>query len=367
MLLSLALLTLKTGTLMTMELPYCSVVDMFCGAGGLTHGFVKEGFRVLVGIDCDPQCEYPYTENNPSEFKKKRIEDITVSELRSYFPHNHKKILVGCAPCQPFSSYTKQFRETTTKWQLVETFIDLAIQAKPYIISMENVPESLTFRQGTVFNGLVHNLTNAGYYVSHYKVYCPDYGIPQMRTRLVIFASRYAPISLIKPTHSPENYLSVKDVIGHLPPIAAGQVHPADALHRSSGLTEKNKKRIQQSLPGGTWKDWDESLIADCHKKETGASYNAVYGRMRWETPSPTITTECNGYGNGRFGHPEQDRAISMREAAIFQTFPNEYKFFPPGSQWSIEPVARLIGNAVPVKLGQVIAKSIKQHLRSTR
>jgi len=350
-----------------MELPYCSVVDMFCGAGGLTHGFVQEGFRVLTGIDCDPKCEYVYTVNNPANFITKRIEEINAAELKSYFPHNHKKILIGCAPCQPFSSYTKQFRATTTKWQLVETFIDLAVEAKPHILSMENVPELVTFRDGVMFNELTKKLADAGYYVSHYKVYCPNYGIPQMRTRLVLFASRYSAIKLIEATHAPEQYLSVRDVIGDLPPIAAGETHQTDPLHRSSGLSELNKQRIQQSIPGGTWRDWNESLIAKCHKKKTGGSYASVYGRMRWETPSPTMTTQCYGYGNGRFGHPEQHRAISMREAAIFQTFPKDYKFFPPGSEWSTETVARLIGNAVPVKLGQVIAKSIKQHIRSTQ
>jgi DNA (cytosine-5)-methyltransferase 1 len=126
-----------------------------------------------------------------------------------------------------------------------------------------------------------------------------------------------------------------------------------------------NLKRIQQSKPGGSWRDWDENLLLDCHKKDSGKTYASVYGRMNWDEPAPTMTTFCTGIGNGRFGHPEQDRAISLREAALFQTFPKEYKFYPENEIPSISVISTHIGNAVPVKLGEVIAKSIKFHLRS--
>ncbi|GAB4212112.1 MAG: DNA cytosine methyltransferase [Roseiflexaceae bacterium] len=346
-----------------MDLKNCSVVDMFCGAGGLTHGFFMEGFRVLAGLDNDITCKYVYETNNRAKFLQRNIEAVTVDEVRSYYPKNHAKILIGCAPCQPFSSYTKQYRSTTTKWQLVDTFINLIVESKPDIVSMENVPELISFRKGEIFASLVKKLENAGYNVTYYKVYCPDYGIPQTRTRLVLFASIYGKVDLIAPTHKTDDYVTVKNVIGDLPTISAGETHILDELHRSSALSSVNLERIRQSIPGGTWRDWEPQLIAKCHRKKTGESYDGVYGRMKWNAPAPTITTQCNGYGNGRFGHPEQDRAISMREAAIFQTFPKDYLFFPPGTKWNIGTIARLIGNAVPVMLGQVIAQSIKKHL----
>ena len=124
-------------------------------------------------------------------------------------------------------------------------------------------------------------------------------------------------------------------------------------------------RRIKQSKPGGTWRDWDEELIAACHKKATGTTYTGVYGRMSWDEPAPTITTQSHGYGNGRFGHPEQNRAISLREAALLKSFPRTYQFVAPNTAWHIGTIGRLIGNAVPVQLGRIIARSIARHLEA--
>jgi len=129
-------------------------------------------------------------------------------------------------------------------------------------------------------------------------------------------------------------------------------------------LSPLNKKRIQNTPYGGSWIDWPEHLQLDCHKRDSGKSFPSVYGRMKWDEPSPTITTHCVGYGNGRFGHPEQDRAISLREAALLQTFPLKYKFFKKNVDALSVILARQLGNAVPVRLGEVIAKSIKIHLK---
>lgn len=155
--------------------------------------------------------------------------------------------------------------------------------------------------------------------------------------------------------------------IGHLPPIPAGGADENDPLHRSSSLSELNLRRIRTSVPGGSWKQWDDTLVAECHRRQTGSTYPSVYGRMRWDEPSPTITTQCYGFGNGRFGHPEQDRALSLREAALLQTFPPMYEFVEEGKPYHIKALGRHIGNAVPVDLGRVIAKSIKMHLEQYR
>jgi len=341
-----------------------SVVDLFCGVGGLTHGFVKEGFKVVAGIDCDTACKYAYeTNNNGAQFIDEDIEKIQPEDIRKLYPRPHTKILVGCAPCQPFSPYTKKKRAQTDKWKLLETFATLVEGVRPHIVSMENVPDLVKFNGGKVFKDFVKRLEDSGYHVTDYIVHCAAYGVPQSRDRLVLFASRYGPVQMANETHTRDEYISVRQAIAHLPPLAAGGICSTDPLHRASNLTDRNLRRIQHSISGGTWKDWPPELVADCHKKDSGESYDCVYGRMRWDDPAPTITTQCNGYGNGRFGHPEQNRAISMREAAIFQSFPDEYQLLKPNTTWHIETLARLIGNAVPVKLGQAIARSIKQHI----
>jgi DNA (cytosine-5)-methyltransferase 1 len=342
----------------------CSVIDLFCGVGGLTHGFVKEGFKVVAGVDCDKACRYAYeTNNNGARFIDKTIEAVTPDEVHRLYPRTHTQVLVGCAPCQPFSSYAKKKRQQNDKWKLLQTFANLVEQVQPHVVSMENVPALIHFNGGSVYREFVNCLKKNGYHVTDYVVHCAAYGIPQSRDRLVLFASKHGPIDMIDVTHKPGQYISVRDAISHLSPIEAGGICPDDPLHRASNLAEINLKRIRQSVPGGTWRDWEEELVADCHKKTTGASYDSVYGRMRWNDPAPTMTTQCNGFGNGRFGHPEQDRAISMREAAIFQSFPQDYQFLDPDTKWHVETLARLIGNAVPVKLGQAIASSIKQHI----
>lgn len=351
-------------TLMTSLLHHTSVIDVFCGAGGLTHGFVKEGFSVVAGIDSDRSCKYAYEQNNNARFIPNPIEDISKDEILALYPQDHIKILVGCAPCQPYSTYTKNHRSKDQKWKLLEQFAELINSTEPDIVSMENVPELEKFKDGLIYKSFVDKLAQK-YHVQTHIVYCPDYGIPQKRRRLVFFASKFGPIDIIPPTHTPDTYKSVGETIGHLPPLSAGETDPNDPLHRASGLSELNLRRIQQSKPGGTWRDWEPELIADCHKKATGKGYNSVYGRMTWKDPSPTITTECHAFGSGRFGHPEQDRAISLREAALLQTFPPDYQFIQPDTQWYIAPVARHIGNAVPVELGCVIARSIKYHLES--
>ncbi|MEK3812898.1 DNA cytosine methyltransferase [Bacillus sp. FSL R7-0685] len=343
-------------------------VDLFCGVGGLTHGVQKTGINVAAGIDIDETCKYSFEFNNNSTFINKSVSEITSKELLSFYGEDTDtiKVLMGCAPCQPFSTYTrkKNKENTDSRWGLLYSFASLIEQIKPEIVSMENVP-SIT--KETVFKDFVENLENQGYFVHWKVVFCPDYGVPQNRKRLILLASKIGKISLIPPTHTKENYVTVKDVIGNLPEIEAGEVHKNDSLHRSSKLSEKNLLRIQQSKPGGTWRDWDKELISSCHKKKSGSSYGSVYGRMEWTKPSPTITTQFYGYGNGRFGHPVQNRAISLREGALLQTFPKEYIFNNPEQEISLKKTGTHIGNAVPVRLGEVIGMSIINSIKESK
>ena len=146
-------------------------------------------------------------------------------------------------------------------------------------------------------------------------------------------------------------------------PLNDGGVCKSDPIHKCSSLSKLNKKRIKASVPGGSWRDWDPKLIAACHKTKTGKTFPGVYGRMEWEKPAPTITTQFFGFGNGRFGHPEQHRALSLREGAVLQTFPRNYQFVQKGESVNVSGIGRLIGNAVPVKLGKVIGESFLEHI----
>lgn len=342
----------------------CSVVDVFCGVGGLTHGFVRENFTVIAGIDSDRSCKYAYEQNNGAQFIHKSIEQVSSKDILELYPEGNKKILIGCAPCQPYSQYTKKYQSKDQKWKLLDVFAELICDVEPDIVSMENVPNLINFNNGQVYDSFVSKLEEK-YHVRSYVIYCPDYGIPQKRKRLVLLASKSGPVDIIAPTHTPESYKTVRETIEYLPSLSAGEMDPDDTLHRASGLSALNLRRIRQSKPGGTWRDWESELIADCHTKSTGKSYDSVYGRMTWTDPSPTITTECHAFGSGRFGHPEQDRAISLREAALLQTFPANYQFVKPYTNWHIATTARHIGNAVPVDLGRVIARSILSHLET--
>lgn len=334
-------------------------IDLFCGIGGLTHGLQKSGIKVVAGFDSDPSCKYAYETNNDSLFFDKDVSKMTGDDLNKLYPEGAIKALVGCAPCQTFSKHTQKIknREKDKRWGLLYHFLRLIKEVQPEIVSMENVPELSKY---DVFKDFVESLKKENYFVYYKSVNCLRYGIPQRRNRLVLLASKNVPIELIPDTHSSEEFIPIKEIIGHLPHIKDGGADNKDKLHRAWKLSKINKKRIKQSRPGGSWLDWDDELRLKCHKKRSGATYKAVYGRMKWSDPSPTITTQFYSYGTGRFGHPTQNRAISLREGALLQTFPENYKFYEKEEDIFFRQIGRHIGNAVPVELGKVIGESIK-------
>jgi DNA (cytosine-5)-methyltransferase 1 len=337
-----------------------SCLDLFCGAGGLSHGFMLEGLPVVAGIDMDPACRFPYETNNKAKFIEKDIKKVSSQEVNSLFGDSELKVLAGCAPCQPFSTYSHRYEVDGKdgKWGLLYEFSRLAKDTNPDIITMENVP---SVAKHVVFHDFVESLKGLGYKVWFDVVDSSNYGVPQTRKRMVLLASLHGEIKMISPTHKKPK--TVREAIGSLHALNAGEASPKDRLHVSASLSEKNLNRIRASRPGGTWRDWPEYLVANCHKVESGKTYAGVYGRMEWDKPAPTMTTQCYGFGNGRFGHPEQHRAITLREAAIIQSFPKNYAFIPKDGVPSFTVLGRLIGNAVPVDLGRAIAQSIKNHL----
>lgn len=337
-------------------------VDLFCGLGGLTHGLLRGGVRVVAGIDLDAQCQYPYEGNNSAAFIRRDVHDLSGGDLRGLWGDAAITLLAGCAPCQSFSTYSRKGRRERkdSKWELVAEFGRLVRESKPDLVTMENVPQLLDHK---VFSGFLTSLSD--YYVWYQRVSCEQYQVPQTRKRLVLLASRFGPIELAPADEFEGGAKTVREAIGHLRPLSAGESDPNDRLHAACRLSPLNLRRIKASKPGGTWREWPEPLVAKCHKRLSGGTYPSVYGRMDWNTPAPTITTQCFGYGNGRFGHPDQHRAITLREAAILQTFPESYSFLRHGDVVKFSVLGRLIGNAVPVRLGEVIAQTLRQHVVS--
>jgi DNA (cytosine-5)-methyltransferase 1 len=339
------------------------VVDLFCGIGGLSYGLKQSGIDIVAGIDADGSCKYAFEENNNTVFLHKNVTEVKGIDIKRLLREYETKILVGCAPCQPFSNHRKdkKDRKGHKDWSLLYHFARIVKESTPHIVSMENVPALVKEK---VFEDFVKALEEQKYIVEYAIVNVADYGVPQRRRRLILTATKKwkypKGISLIPVTHK-GNWVTVREKISKLPVLRAGELCEMDRLHISSQLSEINLRRIHASIPGGTWRDWPEDLLTDCHQEETGKSYSSVYGRMCWDDVSPTMTTQFIGYGTGRFGHPEQNRALTLREGALLQSFPQDYKFVSDDEVLSLKAVARHIGNAVPPRLGEVIGESILQ------
>ena len=342
-----------------------AAVDLFCGAGGLTFGLEGAGVDVRLGVDIDSDCEHPITTNTRAAFLPADVATLDAARIRQALCGADVSLLAGCAPCQPFSTYSRSAKREggprrgrggADDWKLVDKFGELVEAVEPDLVTMENVPP---LAQQPVFAALLRRLD--GYFIDFQVVECSAVGLPQRRKRLVLVASKLGPITI--PRFSGAG-ATVRSIIGSLPPLSAGAVDPDDRLHCASRLSAMNLSRIKASAPGGTWREWPQGLRAACHEKDSGATYPSVYGRMEWDAPAPTITTQCFGYGNGRFGHPTQDRAISLREAAMLQGFPRSYSFVPESGPISFARLGRLIGNAVPVTLGRAIGEILVDHVR---
>jgi DNA (cytosine-5)-methyltransferase 1 len=338
--------------------PVGEVVDLFCGIGGISHGFKRAGFQIRAGYDVDESCRYAFENNNDARFINRDVGSISPEEIKSRYSGKKPTVLVGCAPCQPFSTYKKG--KTDGRWELLKKFAEIAVAVDADYVTMENVSGVLEYKSGELFGEFIQILSK-NYHCSFEVIDCSRYGVPQRRKRLVVIGAKQRRIEL--PSNGNEPAMTVSAAISDLPKLGAGEIDPSDPLHRASKLSALNRERIKHSKPGGSWRDWPSELVAQCHTKDRGKGYRSVYGRMSWNEPAPTMTTQCYGFGNGRFGHPEQDRAISLREAAILQSFPRDYQFFEPGKFPGFKAVGRWIGNAVPVALAFSIANSISMEI----
>ncbi|KPU89991.1 hypothetical protein APR50_40380 [Variovorax paradoxus] len=342
-------------------------IDLFCGAGGLTRGLIDAGVEVVAGFDTDRHCKHAYETNNEgAKFHCRDVSSVTGAELNRIWGAAKVRLLAGCAPCQPFSTAAHSKRnefKPDPRYPLLEHFARLVRTCRPELVTMENVP---SVQQHTPFLEFTGTLADLGYHVWYSNVPCAEFGVPQNRNRLVLMASRLgAAPQLVRPKNP--NKVSVSDAIDGLAELPAGGRDKKDRIHFARNLTPLNLRRIQHSTPGGTWEDWPVELRSACHTKATGATFRSVYSRMRADEPSPTMTTQFYNFGTGRFGHPHQDRTITPREAALLQSFPKDYEFVAPDDELHFNKLGRMIGNAVPPKLGEAIGSAFLGHLATVR
>jgi DNA (cytosine-5)-methyltransferase 1 len=340
-------------------------IDFFCGGGGLTKGLANAGIKILGGYDICQNYKTTYETNNKCKFLCKDVRALDKPVIYSDFPeiagNEDNLLLSGCAPCQPFSSQRRSNKEHIDV-SLLEEFGRIVDIVKPAHIIVENVP-GLRGKGEKVLRLFIEVLSRNDYFYAFRVVNAKDYGVPQNRNRLVIIASRFFLPIIPKGSHGPEKlpYTTVREAIGSYPHLEAGTSCDTLPNHAASLLSEINMERIMATpASGGDRRSWPDYLILKCHKKGY-SGHTDVYGRMAWDKVSPTLTAKCYSLSNGRYGHPEQNRAISLREAAAIQSFEDDYIFY--GNTMSI---GRQIGNAVPVKLAEALARYIVRMSRNS-
>jgi DNA (cytosine-5)-methyltransferase 1 len=330
-------------------------IDLFCGAGGMSLGLRDRGIHPVVGVDLDDDATTTYTHNLGVPALSCDIRDITRGHLDPFVPDPASVIIAACAPCQPFSRARKTKRRHEDG-ELLASVGRLVWSLRPEGVVIENVPEMASGHRSCIVARFRQRLKQAGYGIVDGILDAKGYGVPQTRRRYVLIAVRGAEqVTLPPPKRG--GTLSVRTAIGDLPGIKAGETGSRRPLHRASRLSDLNLERIK-AIPrdGGDVRSLPRRLRPKSRKTVDG--FWDVYGRMAWDRPAPTLTTRCNSLSNGRFGHPDQDRAISLLEAAVLQTFPRGYWF--AGNQASI---ARQIGNAVPRKLAAALGKQLRKYL----
>lgn len=324
-------------------------IDLFCGCGGVTEGLKQAGFTVIAAVDSDPICCKTYKFNHPEVcLIEKDICNTSARSLKIILDKRKLDLLVVCAPCQPFSSLNKSDKPDARVWLILQS-IKFVKALRPKLVFFENVP-GLT-KINSVLGILKTEFAKMGYKFSEPKrVDAADYQVPQRRVRCVIIASKQDDISIPEPITPIGKRITVRDTIENLPK-AVSDKNPADPLHVYRHHSNIVIKRLQHiSHDGGSRDELPDELVLPCHKKLDTAgnmtNYCDVYGRMRWDDVAPTLTTGCTDVTKGRYAHPYYDRSITLREAALLQTFPIGYRFLG-----NLGQIAKQIGNAVPVNL----------------
>jgi len=336
-------------------------VDFFCGAGGVTRGLLNAGIDVICGIDNDPEARQAFEKNNirPNgkcvEFIEKDINKLEFREIETRLKkENYNKLLfIACAPCQPFTNINTIKKNKKKENNYLLRFAEFICFFRPDYIFVENVPGITAIKYGGILGIFKSKLIGLKYNIADRNVNAKRYGIPQNRNRRILIASREGEVIFPVETHDKykKEYVTIRNILGSrkLKHLQAGESDPKDPLHKAANLSPDNLWRIKHTPKDGGGRElWMKRKPVKCFQKHKG-SYKDVYNRMFWGKPSPTITTRFNSLSNGRFGHPQEDRAISLREGALFQTFLDDYKFYG-----SMVTIAKHIGNAVPVELAKI-------------
>jgi len=342
-------------------------IDIFCGAGGLTRGLSEAGIRVVKGIDIDNSVSETYERNNPgSRFVNADIREMSDSDIMHGVDTDGARLLIaGCAPCQPFSPHAAGRKKPDGRQSLIMVLAGMVARIRPKYVLVENVPGFCRDGRNLYHGKLTGTLRGCGYSYDEGVVNAAEYGVPQSRRRYILLASKTGNMRIPDGGYGGGGgpaFKTVRDAISKYPSISVGSVSEKVSNHGAMGMSPLNMERIK-AVPkdGGSMKEIPEDMVVRCHRNHPG--HTDTYGRMRWDAPAPTLTCRCNSISNGRFGHPEQDRALSLREGAILQSFPPCYEFVAPGRPINLKTVGRMIGNAVPVELARAIARAIKQHL----
>ena len=329
-----------------MGLELINVYDFFSGCGGASQGFRDAGLNIMLGIDFDSDAAETFRTNFPeAHFIQRDIRNILEEDISEHIDKKNPMLFCGCAPCQPFSRQNRQKKKDDARINLLSEFLRFISYYMPDYIFIENVPgiQRVNLDEGPL-SQFLEKLDDLAYDYKIKVVSASDFGVPQLRKRLILIATKYGEIEFPSETHGEGKlnpYSILADWINELPALEAGATCIEDPDHTATSLSDLNLKRIQNTPEGGNRKDWPEYLKLDCHRNHEG--HTDVYGRLSNNQMASTLTTRCISYSNGRYGHPTQDRALSVREAACIQTFPREFKFC--GSKNSR---AKQIGNAVP-------------------
>ncbi len=348
-----------------------NAIDLFCGCGGLTEGLKKAGFNVIAGVEIDGYASKTYHLNHPEVVLiQDNIVNVTGSDILNKTKVEQIDLLTGCPPCQGFSSLTYKHKKNDSRNQLILEIVRLAKELSPKIIMLENVSGLAKGKKANgLFQDFLKQIEDLGYYINFKIFEVAEFGVPQYRKRLVLFASKDRSIKLPEPTHGNDDGLQ--------PFVTAGEIlnkvksKPKlytksrdsqnlinDNWHVVRSISNLNKERLRYAKPGKSWEEIPEYIRPKCHQ-DGYKGFTNVYGRINPNQPSSTITRGCTSPSMGRFGHPTQLRTISIREAALLQTFPDNYKF----AIGNIEEVCKVIGNALPCLFAEIISKNCYLHL----